>query len=192
MSPSLVGRVAVPAKWGNGGKASFRGAVDKSRLTCALQVTAGGPGNLTTNRSWCQREHLICGHSLERPEQVSGGWISYRWIIQREWWERKKRGPKTDPSTFQFSLVASSFSRPHGLQHARPPCSSPTPRACSNSCPSNWWCHPTISSSVVPFSSCLQSFPASGSFPVSQFLSSGGQSIKVSASASVFPMNIQG
>ena len=69
--------------------------------------------------------------------------------------------------------------------------STPTPGACSNSCPSSQWCHPTISSSVVPFSSCLQSFPASGSFPMSQFFTSGGQSIAVSASTSVIPMNIQ-
>ena len=73
----------------------------------------------------------------------------------------------------------------------RLPCPSPTPRACSNSCPSSQWCHPTISSSVVPFSSCLQFSPASGYFPISQFFTSGGQSIGVSASASVFPMNIQ-
>ena len=79
----------------------------------------------------------------------------------------------------------------HGLQHTRPPCPSPTPRACSNSCPLNQWCHPTISSSVTPVSSCLQSFPASESFPMCQFFSSGGQSIGVSASASVLPMNIQ-
>ena len=79
---------------------------------------------------------------------------------------------------------------PHGLQHARLSCPSLTPRACSNSCPSSRWCHPTISSSVVPFS-CLQSFPASGSFPVSQFFASGGQSIGASISASFLPMNIQ-
>jgi len=78
-----------------------------------------------------------------------------------------------------------------GLPHARLPYPSPTPGACSNSCPSNWWCHPTISSSVIPFSSCLQSYPVSGSFPMSQFFTSGGQSIGVSVSASVFPMNIQ-
>ena len=77
-----------------------------------------------------------------------------------------------------------------GLQHARLLCPSPTPGACSNSCPSSWWCHPTISSSVVPFSSYLQSFPASGSFPRSQFFTSGGRIIGVSASASVLPMNI--
>ena len=80
---------------------------------------------------------------------------------------------------------------PHGLQYARLPCSSPTPRACSNSCPSSQWCNPTISSSAVPFSSCLQSFPVSESFLVSQFFASGGQSAGVSASTSVLPVNIQ-
>ena len=69
--------------------------------------------------------------------------------------------------------------QPHGLQHARSPCPSPNPRVYSNSCPLNWWCHPTISSSVVPFSSCLQSFPVSGSFPMSQFFTSGGQNIGI-------------
>ena len=80
---------------------------------------------------------------------------------------------------------------PHGLQHARFSCPSPAPRAYSNSCPSIQWCHTTISFSVVPFSSCLQSFPASGSSPMSQFFTSGGQSIGVSALASVLPMNTQ-
>ena len=95
-------------------------------------------------------------------------------------------------SLLQFSRsVVSDSLRPHGLQHARPPCTSPTPGACSNSCPSSQWCHPFISSSVIPFSSCLQSFLASGSFPMSQFFASGGQSIGVSASASVLLMNIQ-
>ena len=81
--------------------------------------------------------------------------------------------------------------QPRGLQHTRLPCPLPTPRAYSNSCPSCQWCHAAILSSVIPFFSCLQSFPASGSFPVSQFFASGGQSIGVSASASVLPMNIQ-
>ena len=81
--------------------------------------------------------------------------------------------------------------RPHGPQHARPPCPSPTPGVYSNLCPLSRWCHPTISSSVVPFSSRFQSFPASGSFQTSQFFTTGGQSIGVSASASVLPMNIQ-
>ena len=75
---------------------------------------------------------------------------------------------------------------PHGLQHARLPCLSPTPGAYSNLCLSSWWCHPTISSSIIPFSSCLHSFPALGSFPMSQFFSSGSQSIGVSASALSF------
>ena len=79
----------------------------------------------------------------------------------------------------------------HGLQQARLPCPSPSPRACSNSCPLSWWCHQTISSSVVPFSCCLQSFPESGSFPMSWFFASGGQSTGASASASILPMNSQ-
>ena len=91
---------------------------------------------------------------------------------------------------FSCSVVFDSL-QPRGLLHARLPCPSPIPRACSNSCPSSQWCHPTISSSVVLFSSCHQSFPASGSFPMSQFFASDGQSTGVSASASVLPMNIQ-
>jgi len=101
---------------------------------------------------------------------------------------REVRGEWKHPWTGNFSSVqfscsvVSDFLQPHGLQHARLPCPSPTPGACSNSCPLSQWCHPTISSSVVYFSSCLQSFPASGSFPMSQSVS-GGQSIVVSASA---------
>ena len=91
---------------------------------------------------------------------------------------------------FSHSVVSDSL-QPHGLQHARLPCPSPTPRAYSNSCPFHQWCHPTISSSVIPFSSHLQSFPASGSFQMSWFFTSGGQSIGVSASTSVLPMNTQ-
>ena len=99
--------------------------------------------------------------------------------------------------SYQFSSVQSSHSImynslwPHGLQHSRPPCPSPTPRVYSNSCPSSRWCHPTISSSVVHFSPHLQSFPASGSFQMSQLFTSGGQSIGASASTSVLPMNTQ-
>ena len=95
---------------------------------------------------------------------------------------------------FIFKLSCSVLSdsmRPHGLQHARPPCPSPTPGVYSNSCPSSQWCHPTISSSVILFSSHLQSFPASGSFPLSQFFTSGGQRIGGSASTSVPSMSIQ-
>ena len=91
-----------------------------------------------------------------------------------------------------FSCEAVSDSLwPHGLQHARLPCPSSTPRACLNSCPLSQWCHPTISFSVITFSSCLQSFPESGSFLMSQFFTSGGWSIRASSSASVLPMNIQ-
>ena len=89
---------------------------------------------------------------------------------------------------FSHSVMSDSL-QPHELQHARPPCPSPTPRVHPNPCPLSRWCHPAISSSVVPFSSHLQSFPASGSFPMSQFFTSGGQN--VGASASVLPMNIQ-
>ena len=88
------------------------------------------------------------------------------------------------------SVVSDSL-RPHGLQHARPPCPSPTPGVYSNSSPLSRWCHPAISPAVVPFSFCLQSFPESGSFQMNQFFASGAQSIGVSASASVLPMNIQ-
>ena len=91
---------------------------------------------------------------------------------------------------FSCSVVSDSL-WPHGLQHARPPCPSPTLGVYPNSCPSSRWCYQTISSSVVPFSSCLQSFPASGSFQMSQFFVSGGQSFGVSASTSDLPMNTQ-
>ena len=99
---------------------------------------------------------------------------------------------KINKSCVQFSRsVVSNSSRPYESQHARPPCPSPTPRVHSDSCPSSQWCHPAISSSVVPFSSCPQSLPASGSFPISQLFAWGGQSIGVSTSASFLPMNTQ-
>ena len=91
---------------------------------------------------------------------------------------------------FSCSVISNSL-QPHGLQHARPPCPSPIPGVYANSCPWSQWCHPTISSSVIPFSSHFKTFPASGSFQMSQFFTSGGQRIGVSASASVLPMNIQ-
>ena len=108
---------------------------------------------------------------------------------KRKW---KKENGKPVGVSVQFSCsVMSNFLWPHGLQHTRPPCPSPTPGVHSDSCPSSQWCHPAISSSIVPFSSCLQSFSASGSFQMSQFFTSGGQSVGVLASASVLPMNIQ-
>ena len=91
---------------------------------------------------------------------------------------------------FSCSIVSNSLWH-HGLQHSRPPCPSPTSRVYPNSCPLSWWCHPAILSSVIPFSSCPQSFPASGTFRMSQFFASGDQSIGVSASTSVLPMNTQ-
>ena len=122
--------------------------------------------------------------------------IFFHLAKQTSLWKRSthiwiKEDSKNISTNFQFSRSAMSNSlQPHKLQHVRLPCPSSTPGASSNLCPSSRWCHPTISSSVVPFSSCLQSFPASGSFPMSQFFKSGGQSVGVSAS--VLPMNIQG
>ena len=110
-------------------------------------------------------------------------------------WEKRRRSHlafflKFDFCSVQFSRsVMSNSLWPHGLQQTRLRYPSPTFRACSNSCPLGWWCHPKMSSSVIPFS-CLQSFPSSGSFPMSQSFPSGGQSIGVSASTSVLPMNI--
>ena len=95
-------------------------------------------------------------------------------------------------TSVQFSRsVVSNSSWPHGPQHTRPPCPSPTPGVYPNSCPLSWWCHPTILSSVIPFSSCPQSFPASGSFQMSRLFASGDQSTEVSASTSVLPMSTQ-
>ena len=98
--------------------------------------------------------------------------------------------PEISSVQFSRSVVSDSL-RPHESQHARPPCPSPTPGVHSDSCASSQWCHPAISSSVVPFSSCLQSFPTSGSFPMSQHFAWGGQSTGVSTSTSVLPMNTQ-
>ena len=114
------------------------------------------------------------------------------WEFWGHTWDPTLERILSHQSSVQFSSVTQSCLtlQPHGLQHARLPCPSPTLRACSNSCSSSQWCHPTIWSSVIPFS-CLQSFPVSGSFPMSQVFASGGQSIGVSASASVLPMNIQ-
>ena len=113
------------------------------------------------------------------------------WCVDLNHWTAREV-PTIWCQSVQFSCsVVSNSLQPHGLQHSRLPCPSPTPKACSNSCPLIWWCHPTISSFVVPLSSCFQSFPASGSFPMSQFFQSGGQSIGASPSAPVLPMNIQ-
>ena len=106
---------------------------------------------------------------------------------------KKVRKTTTPFSSVQFSSVTQLCPtlRPHASQHSRPPCPSPTPGVYSNSCPSSWWCHPAISSSMVPFSSCPQSLPASGSFPMSQLFAWSSQRIGVSGSASALPMNTQ-
>ena len=139
--------------------------------------------------AWCRRHRwwgqiqLLSGTNSKgrtgRQHSAFSGWLC-----------NSKSGYFRDAALNSVSSVVSDSSRPHRLQHARPPCRSPTPGVYSNSCPSRRWCHPTISSSVVPFSSRLQSFSASGSFPTSRFFTSGGGSIGVSASASVLPMNI--
>ena len=122
-------------------------------------------------------KHLLCALHCKSIISLTSSKNPMRWVVF---------------SSVQFShWVLSDSLGPLGLQHTRIPCLSPAPGAYSDSCPSSWWCRPIISSSVVPFSSCLQSFPASGSFQMSQFFPSGGQSIGVSALVSVLPMNIQ-
>ena len=111
-------------------------------------------------------------------------------IVESDSWFTLWNARQISSVQFSHSVVSDSL-RPHESQHARPPCPSPAPRLCSNSCPSSRWCHPTISSSVIPFSSYLQSFPSSGSFLISWLYASGGQSIGVSASTSVLPVNTQ-
>ena len=129
---------------------------------------AAGQKKLSSVSQWCKMLKTQQRHATHNPS-------TYSW---------RQQGPAGVQSSSRVRLFAT-----HGLQHARPPCPSPAPRVCSTSCPSSQGCHPTISSSVTPFSSCLQSFPASGSFQMSLLFISGGQS--TGASASVLPMNIQ-
>ena len=130
----------------------------------------------------------------QQPNEWTLEFLYDLWFSQREInWKGEKKGTYGGKEPSCCCSVTQSYRTlwPHGPQHTRLPCPSPSPGACSNSCPLSQWCHPTILSSVVPFSSCLQSFPASGSFLMSQVFASGGQSTGVSASASVFPMNTQ-
>ena len=157
-------------------------------------MNSGGPWCLTVHGSqrvrhdWAHTDITPTIGFLAQGNSFRG---KYCFVPGGRGWT-KWRCDKVAISSVQLShLVVSDSLQPHGLQHARLPCPSPTPGVYSNSCPLSWWCHPTISSSDVPFSSCLQSFPASGSFPMSQFFTSGSQSTGVSASASVLPMNIQ-
>ena len=130
-----------------------------------------------------------CTQYVSKYGKLSGGYRTGKGEFSFQ--SQRRAMPKKVQTTAQFrcSVVSDSL-QPHGLQHAWPPCPSPTPGVYSNSCPQSWWCHTTISSSIVPFSQ-LQSFPVSGSFPVSQLFTSGGQSFGVSASASALPMNNQ-
>ena len=138
----------------------------------------------------CQPRGLGWGWKWEGDSKGRRYMYTYGWLMLR--FDRKQQNSVKQFSLVQFShSVMSDSWRPHEPQHARPPCPSPTPGVYPNPCPSSRWCHPTISSSVVPFSSCPQSFPASGSFQMSQLFTLGGQSIGVSASTSVLPVNTQ-
>ena len=135
---------------------------------------------------WRTLKNLLQNHSMK----TSILWLSASFMVQLSYLSMTT-GKIISSVQFSHSVMSDSL-RPHELQHARPPCPSPTPRVYPNSRPSSQWCHPAISSSVIPFSSHLQSFPASGSFPMRQFFTLGGQSIGASASASVLPKNTQG
>ena len=140
---------------------------------------------------WGKRKWREGGINMRHEETFGDGdrFIILIEVIFSQMYTCVKIHPTLCAVSVQFSWsVMSNSLWPHGLQHARLPCPSSTPRACSNSCPSSQWCHPTISSSIIPFSFCLQSFPASGPFAMSWFFTSGGQSIGDSASASVLPM----
>ena len=160
-------------------------------------------------KSWLQTQHsknkdlgIWSHHFLTNRWGESGSSDRFSFLVfskitvDGDWSHEIKRslllGRKVVTNLVQFSCSAVSNSlRLHEPQHARPPCPSPTPRVYPNSCPLSQWCHPAISSSVIPFSSCLQSFPTSGSSQMSQLFASGGQNIGVSASTSVLPMNTQ-
>ena len=140
-----------------------------------------GSGKIPWRRKWQPTAVFLTGKCYGQRSLVDCS----PWITESDTTERTHTHTPVFSVQFICSVVSNSL-RPHGLQHARLPCSSSTPRAYLNSCPWSRWCHPTISSSVVPFSSHLQSFPASGSFPMSQFFVSGGQSVGLSASAKSF------
>ena len=141
-----------------------------------------------TRNSHRYREQMV----TRRERHQGDEWNGWRKLVQTSNYKINNKDEMHSGSSVQFShSVVSNSLQPHELQHPRPPCPSPIPGVYSNSCPSSWWCHPTISSSVIHFSSCPRYFPASGSFQMSQLFASGGQSIGVSASTSVLPMNTQ-
>ena len=140
------------------------------------------PGGRHSNplQSVCPENLLDRGASWATVHRVAKSWTRLKWLSKHPYIHRNDTVMDLWGSVqFSHSVMPRSL-QPHGLQHARPPCPSPSPGACSNSCPLSWWCHPTISSYVVPLSSRLQSFPESGSLPMSQFFESGGQSIGAS------------
>ena len=143
-------------------------------------------------RIWGRHKTIASKVIAVEIESYLMNWIWGIWVSETLWVNPRVSAEVTGLMVLvvYFSVVSNSL-RPHGLQHARLPCPSPSPGTCSNSCPLSQWCHPTIFSSVVPFSSCLQSFPASGSFLLSWLFTSGGQSIGASVSASVLLMNIK-
>ena len=174
----------------------FPGGSSGEEPTCQCKRCGFDPcvGKILWRREWL---HMLvfCPGEFHQEKQAT----IHRVAQSRTWLKwLSTHGPRIPQCLFfssvQFSSVQSLSSvrlfAPHGLQHARLPCPSLSSGVCSNSCPSSQWCHPIISSSVVPFSSCLQSFLTSGSFPMSQFFASGGQRIGASALASVLPMNI--
>ena len=165
---------------------------DRSLQLC---LTLWDPMNCSRSGPFCPRDSsgkntgVGCSALLPTalpPGDPPGLGIELISLTSNLHWQVSSLAPPGKP-IFYFTRSVSQFR----LQHAKLPCPSPTPGDCSKSCPFSWWCHPTISSSVVPFSSCLLSLPASGSFPMSQFFTSGGQSIGASAAASVLPINIQ-
>ena len=144
--------------------------------------------------NWDIKTDIHTVETMDKMENYENLCTAQGTLLNTLWWPKWEGNPKKRGymciSSVQFSRsVMSDSLRPHESQHARPPCPSPTPRVYSNSCPSSRWCHPAISSSVGPFSSCPLSLPASGSFPMSQLFAWGGQGIGVSASALTPPMN---
>ena len=212
----LMPRVSEPASWSSLGLIHSNNTFEKkgkSSFSLSGSASEGLPnvpaGNLIHNllrKKWTCRPCPFNGkntcYDITQSRVTSpswegrGGWMRFLFFScsgTSQWVFLLPILNSKEISSVQFSHSVMSYSlHPHGLQHTWPPCPSPTSRACSNSGLSSRWCHPTISSSVVPFFSCLQSFPASGSFLMSQFFTSGGQSIGVSASASVLPMNNSG